>query len=363
MKEIENLISNGVNRSQIAVLYRTNAQSRTIEEALLRENIPYKVVGSFYFYNRKEIKDLISYLKLIYNSDDNISLTRIINVPKRGIGDKTILDLNIKAEENNTSIYNIIESGKAVEFKNIIEKLKEEKEKLTLTELVDKVLDLSGMRASLESEKTIESEIRLENLEEFKSITRNFEENYGIVSLEEFLLEISLVADMTEHKDEVDVVTLMTVHSAKGLEFDYVFLIGLEEGIFPHNNSLMSENEIEEERRLCYVAITRAKSKLWLINATRRTLYGLDSSNPQSRFISEIDDKYLIKEVKEVAPFSKFKVEIDENAEYNLGDKVKHDAFGVGVVVGIDKSILSVAFPHPHGIRKLIKGHQSIKRL
>ncbi|MBE6152127.1 MAG: ATP-dependent DNA helicase PcrA [Firmicutes bacterium] len=363
MKEIQSLITSGVNRNEIAVLYRTNAQSRTIEESLLRENIPYKVVGSFYFYNRKEIKDLISYLKLIYNTDDNISLTRVINTPKRGIGDKTVLDLTLKAEENNLSIYEVIDCGKPLEFKKIIEKLKEEKEKLTLTELVDKVLEFSGMREELEKEKTIESEIRLENLEEFKSITRNFEENYGIVSLEEFLLEISLVADMTEHKDEVDVVTLMTVHSAKGLEFNYVFLIGLEEGIFPHTNSLMSENEIEEERRLCYVAITRAKKKLWLVNASRRTLYGVDSANPQSRFINEINDKYLIKEVKETSNFAKFKVEIDENAEYNLGDKVKHISFGVGVIVGIDKSILSVAFPHPHGIKKLIKGHKSIQKI
>ena len=186
---------------------------------------------------------------------------------------------------------------------------------------------------------------------------------YKLISLEEFLLEISLVADMNEHKDEVDVVTLMTVHSAKGLEFDYVFLIGLEEGIFPHNNSLMSENEIEEERRLCYVAITRAKKKLWLINASRRTLYGIDSMNPQSRFINEINDNYLIKEVKESTAFTRVKVEIDTNAEYNLGDKVKHDSFGIGVVIGIDKSILSVAFPHPHGIKKLIKGHKSIQKV
>ena len=363
MKEIQKLIMAGIDRSKIAVLYRTNAQSRTIEEALLRENIPYKVIGSFYFYNRKEIKDLISYLKLIYNPDDNISLSRVINVPKRGIGEKTILDLTIKAEESNTSIYEVIDSGKPLEFKKIIEKLREEKDKLTLTELVDKVLEFSGIRYELEKENTIESEIRLENLEEFKSITRSFEENYGIVSLEEFLLEISLVADMNEHKDEVDVVTLMTVHSAKGLEFDYVFLIGLEEGIFPHNNSLMSENEIEEERRLCYVAITRAKKKLWLINASRRTLYGIDSMNPQSRFINEINDNYLIKEVKESTAFTRVKVEIDTNAEYNLGDKVKHDSFGIGVVIGIDKSILSVAFPHPHGIKKLIKGHKSIQKV
>lgn len=365
MSEIKKLINEGITRDRIAVLYRTNAQSRTMEESLLRENIPYKVIGSFYFYNRKEIKDLISYLKLIYNPDDDVSLTRVINTPKRGIGDKTIADLNLKADYMNQSLYETIDNGKPLEFKLIIEELRKEKDNLTLTQLVDLVLKKTGMREELEREKTIDSEIRLENLEEFKSITRNFEESYGIVSLEEFLLEISLVADMNEHKDDVDVVTLMTVHSAKGLEFDYVFIIGLEEGIFPHNNSLMSDNEIEEERRLCYVAITRAKKKLWLVNAMKRTLYGMDSVNPPSRFLGEIDDSHLIKEAKEkefeIKP--KFKVEIDKNVEYNFGDKVKHDIFGVGVVVGIDKSVLSVAFPHPHGIKKLIKGHKSIQKL
>lgn len=365
MSEIKKLIDSGVSRDKIAVLYRTNAQSRTMEEALLRENIPYKVIGSFYFYNRKEIKDLISYLKLIYNPSDDISLTRVINTPKRGIGDKTIADLTEKANLYNISLFEAIDSGKPLEFKKIIEELIKEKDNLSLTELVDLVLNKSGMKDELVKEKTIESEIRLENLEEFKSITRNFEENVGIVSLEEFLLEISLVADMNEHKNDVDVVTLMTVHSAKGLEFDYVFITGLEEGIFPHNNSLMSESEIEEERRLCYVAITRAKTKLWLVNAMRRTLYGIDNANPPSRFINEISDKYLIKEAKEknVEIKSKFKVQIDENAEYNFGDKVKHDQFGIGVVVGIDKSILKVAFPAPFGIKTLIKGHKSIQKL
>lgn len=365
MSEIKKLIDSGVSRDKIAVLYRTNAQSRTMEEALLRENIPYKVIGSFYFYNRKEIKDLISYLKLIYNPSDDISLTRVINTPKRGIGDKTIADLTEKANLYNISLFEAIDSGKPLEFKKIIEELIKEKDNLSLTELVDLVLNKSGMKDELLKENTIESEIRLENLEEFKSITRNFEENVGIISLEEFLLEISLVADMNEHKNDVDVVTLMTVHSAKGLEFDYVFITGLEEGIFPHNNSLMSDSEIEEERRLCYVAITRAKTKLWLVNAMRRTLYGIDNANPPSRFINEINDKYLIKETKEknVEIKSKFKVQIDENAEYNFGDKVKHDQFGIGVVVGIDKSILKVAFPAPFGIKTLIKGHKSIQKL
>ena len=365
MNEIKKLIDSGVSRDSIAVLYRTNAQSRTIEESLLRENIPYKVIGSFYFYNRKEIKDLISYLKLIYNPDDDISLMRVINTPKRGIGDKTIADLNLKAESLGKSLYEVIDSGKPLEFKKIVESIRNEKDNITLTELVDLVLNNTGMKDELVKEDTIESEIRLENLEEFKSITRNFEESYGIVSLEEFLLEISLVADMNEHRDEIDVVTLMTVHSAKGLEFEYVFIIGLEEGIFPHNNSLISDNDIEEERRLCYVAITRAKNKLWLVNSMKRTIYGMDSVNPPSRFINEIDESHLIKDTKETpaeAPH-KFKIQIDESIEYNCGDKIKHDTFGIGVVVGVDKSIISVAFPHPVGIKQLIKGHKSIKKI
>lgn len=370
MSEIKKLIDSGVSRDKIAVLYRTNAQSRTMEEALLRENIPYKVIGSFYFYNRKEIKDLISYLKLIYNPSDDISLTRVINTPKRGIGDKTIADLTEKANLYNISLFEAIDSGKPLEFKKIIEELIKEKDNLSLTELVDLVLNKSGMKDELVKEKTIESEIRLENLEEFKSITRNFEEKNGIVSLEEFLIDISLVADMNEHKDDVDVVTLMTVHSAKGLEFDYVFIIGLEEGIFPHNNSLMSGNEIEEERRLCYVAITRAKTKLWLVNAIERTLYGIDKVNPPSRFINEINDSYLIKETKKKAietraiqRKSSFENKVDENAEYKFGDKIKCEQFGVGVVVGIENKVIKVAFPAPYGIRILIKGHKSIQKL
>src|SRR5690606_26964114 len=179
--------------------------------------------------------------------------------PKRGIGSKSIENLIKKANEEEKSIYEIIDGGKELVFKNIIEDIKSNVEKMSLTELVDYVLDKTGYRRELLSEKSMEADIRLENLEEFKSITRDFEERYGVISLEEFLNEISLVSDVAEYKDSDDVITLMTVHSAKGLEFEYVFLAGLEEGIFPHKNSLMSSDEMEEERRLCYVAITRAK--------------------------------------------------------------------------------------------------------
>ena len=364
-EQIKELLNKGVKEKDIAILYRTNAQSRNMEEALLRENIPYKVVGSFYFYNRKEIKDLIAYLKLIYNTNDDINLLRIINVPKRGIGLKTIENLQNKANMLGVSLFEAIDSGKELEFKRLIEKLIAIKENTTLTDLVDQVLDLSGIRSELKSEKTIEADIRLENLEEFKSITKNFEEQTGYVSLEEFLMEISLVSDIEEHKNNPDVITLMTVHSAKGLEFDYVFLIGLEEGIFPHNNSMFELSGLEEERRLFYVAITRAKKGLWLINARHRTLFGNDSFNPISRFINEISDEYLEKDQIEIGSENKKIVidNVDTEATYNIGDAVSHEVFGRGVVVSVDKQLLTIAFPHPHGIRKIIKGHKSIRKV
>ena len=366
MKEIVHLIENHIKPEDIAILYRTNAQSRNMEDVLLRENIPYKVVGSFYFYNRKEIKDLISYMKLIYNQHDDVSLLRIINSPKRGIGAKTIENLTEKANEQGKSIFEVIDSGKELAFKHMIEDLIIREQNLSLTELVEEILIKSGMKQELVNEKSMEADIRLENLEEFKTITKSFEENNGIVSLEEFLMEISLVSDVEDHKNNNHVVTLMTVHSAKGLEFDYVFLIGMEEGIFPHNNSFMNPEDLEEERRLCYVAITRAKKSLWLVNARRRTIYGMESQNPPSRFIDEIDASYLDKDIEEKKElfrfFPKKETLVDKNAEYQIGDHIIHNQFGEGVVVGVDKSILTIAFPHPHGIKKLLKGHKSIQK-
>ncbi|MBQ9071545.1 MAG: UvrD-helicase domain-containing protein [Bacilli bacterium] len=368
VSNIKKLIKENVPLEEICILYRTNAQSRNIEEAFLRENIPYKVVGSFYFYNRKEIKDLISYLKLIYNPSDDISLTRIINVPKRGIGLKTMENLTTKANILNESIFNTIDSGKELEFKKIILELQQMSEQLSLTELVDLVLDKTGIRKELEIEDTIESQSRLENLEEFKSITKSFEEKYGVVSLAEFLDEISLVSDVEEHKNRTDVVTLMTVHYAKGLEFDYIFLVGLEEGVFPHSMCLYSNDEIEEERRLCYVAITRARKDLTLLNTKKRLLYGQDSYNPPSRFIEEISNEYLDKEEIKQNTNSKlnkiFKSSnINQYEEYTPGEKVIHDKYGEGVVISVDKSILTIAFAHPHGIVKIMKGHKSLKKM
>ena len=264
VNEIKKLIEKGVNPKDICVLYRANAQSRTVEEAFLTSNISYNIVGSYAFYNRKEIKDLIAYLKLIYNNKDDVSLLRVINYPKRGIGNKAIENLAIKSNVLYKSLYEVIDSGKELEFKNMIEEIKKEESHLTLTELIDMVLDKSGMKKSLEDEKSIEADIRLENLEEFKSIAKAMEINEGIVSLEELLDKLALVSDVSEQKnDNEDKVTLMTMHAVKGLEYDYVFVVGVEEGLFPHSNSLESNDELEEERRLCYVAITRAKNKLY----------------------------------------------------------------------------------------------------
>ncbi len=364
--EIGNLLIKGAKLDEIAVLYRTNAQSRTIEEAMLRDNIPYKVVGSFYFYNRKEVKDLIAYLRLIYNSCDDVSLTRIINSPKRGIGQKSIDNLVNQASIMGISMYDALSSSKELQFKALIESIKLESQNMSLTEIVELVLERSGLRKELELENSLEAEAKIENLDEFKSITKNFEERYGIISLEEFLAEISLVSDIEEHKDNNEVVTLMTIHSAKGLEFKYVFVIGMEEGVFPHSRSLFDSNELEEERRLCYVAITRAKEKLWLLSAKRRTLYGLDNMNPTSRFVNEISNEYLEKDDLDTnngTSHSFARSRIDESIEYTCGEKVIHDDFGEGVIVSVDKSILTVAFPHPYGIKKLMKGHKSIRKV
>ena len=368
IRKIKELTARNVSYQDIAILYRTNAQSRILEEEMLKENLPYRVVGSFYFYSRKEIKDLIAYLRLIHNTKDNVSLLRIINTPKRGIGLKTIENLTTKADLKNMSIYDIIDSGKELAFKEIIEKLRLIKDDLTLTELIDKVLDASGMKAELESEKTLDAEVRLENLEEFKSITKSFEEREGLVSLEEFLLEISLISDVEEYKDDLNRISLMTIHSVKGLEFDNVFVVGMEEGIFPHMNSLMENSDIEEERRLCYVAVTRAKKQLHLVNARRRTLFGKDQINPVSRFIGEIDSCVIESNLSDEKIKQEVKIDTenmfrDEEIDYQVGDYVYHESFGAGRVVEVSNTLVSVAFKHPYGIRKLMKNHKKLSKV
>lgn len=360
--EIKHLLSEGYKNEDIAILYRTNAQSRAIEDVFLAKGIPYKVFGSYYFYNRKEIKDLISYLRLIYNPHDEISLRRVINTPKRGIGEIAIAAIEERAKQQNISMFDALETRKELEFKEIIEDLIKRSESLSLTELIDEVLERSGMKKELESSKALEDEIRLENLMEVKSITASFEERTGSANLGDFLEEVSLIADISNHTEDGDVVTLMTLHSAKGLEFPVVFLVGMEEGLFPHNMSLM-ENNLEEERRLCYVGITRAKERLYLTNAKRRMLYGKENMNIPSRFISEIDEK-LIEKIgpkEENKVIDKKQMYTNDNNDITEGSIISHEQYGTGVVVKCDGSLISVAFKT--GIKKLMKNHKSIKKI
>ncbi len=364
LSEIENLLKDGYKRSDIAILYRTNGQSRVFEEGLLNKGIACKVVGGYYFYNRKEIKDLIAYLRLLYNPSDAVSLTRVINVPKRGIGEAAIKNLENLALINGNSMYDNLSTKKELEFKYLIEDLRNDVENSSLTDLIDKILVKTGIKDELSSDMSLENELRLENLMEFKSITSNFEEREGNVSLGDFLEEISLIADISQHKEDGEEVTLMTIHSAKGLEFTIVFLVGMEEGIFPHANSIMESDGLEEERRLCYVGITRAKEKLYLTNAKRRMLYGKDTVNPPSRFIKEIDEELIdrgdtIKDDERIESKSMY-VE-GSNNDIVVGDKIDHESLGLGVVVKVDGTLIDVAFKS--GIKKLMKNHKSIKKI
>ena len=364
LSEIEKLLEEGFEKKDISILYRTNAQSRVMEEGLLSKNIPYKVVGSFYFYNRKEIKDLIAYLKLIHNPTDAISVRRIINVPKRGIGEAAIKNIETLSEVNGTPLFENLTTKKELEFKSLIEELIKDSDSMSLTELIDDILEKTGIKNELEQDKSLDGELRLENLMEFKSITANFEEKSGVINLGDFLEEISLIADVSQHTEDGNEITLMTIHSAKGLEFKVVFLIGMEEGIFPHNNSLLEEDGIEEERRLCYVGITRAKELLYLSNSKRRMLYGKDNMNQPSRFIEEID-KELIERLDSI----KDEIKIDTkkmytegaNDDIKMGDTIEHDTLGLGVVVKVDGSLIDVAFKT--GVKKLMKNHKSVKKV
>src|SRR5574344_2488835 len=366
--KIKELINQGYKKSDMAILYRTNGQSRVMEEELLANNIPYKVFGSIFFYSRKEIKDLIAYLRLIYNTNDTISLRRTINTPKRGIGDTAIAKAEALASESHIPLYEALTSERELKFKKLIEELIEDSKNMTLTDLVEDIITKSGMKEELEVEKSLESELKLDNLMEFKSITESFENETGTADLGMFLEQISLISDVSLHSEDGDEVTLMTIHSAKGLEFTVVFLVGMEEGIFPHSNALLESDGLEEERRLCYVGITRAKEMLFITNAKRRMLYGHQTQNMTSRFIAEISDEYLDKEndvkdnIFDEKTIDSSKMYISgNNDDIKVGDKIEHDTLGIGVVVKVDGSLIDVAFKSE--VKKLMKNHKSIRRL
>jgi len=289
--------------SDFAILYRMNTQSRAIEDILRRENIPYKIIGGLKFYERKEIKDIIAYLRLIQNSNDNLSLKRIINEPKRGIGKTSLDKVEQLAEANGISMYEIIKNAEQYglnrvylnsrEFINCIEELKAKKDELTISELIKLTLKKSGYTKALENENTVEAENRIENLDEFLTVAIEFEEEEAENSLSTFLEGITLSSDIDDLEEGEEYVTLMTLHSAKGLEFPVVFLVGMEEGIFPGYKSISEPKELEEERRLCYVGITRAKENLFLTCSKQRTIFGSTSYNPVSRFLNEIPQELL----------------------------------------------------------------------
>ncbi|MDP4171251.1 MAG: DNA helicase PcrA, partial [Bacillota bacterium] len=305
--KIKEMVRDGKKQSDIAILYRTNAQSRVMEEVLLKSNIDYTIVGGTKFYDRKEIKDMLAYLRLISNPDDDISLQRVINVPKRAIGSTSVDKIANFAAMHDLSLYQALESIEliglspkttkaAAEFRDLIKGHTQMQEFLTVTELVEDVLEKSGYREMLKAEKSLEAQSRLENLDELLSVTKNFEETNEDKTLVGFLTDLALVADidsMNDDGEKAEEVVLMTLHSAKGLEFPVVFLIGLEEGVFPHSRSLMEEAEMEEERRLAYVGITRAEQQLFMTNAQMRTLFGRTNMNPPSRFIKEIPEDLM----------------------------------------------------------------------
>ena len=383
----------GYKASEIAVLYRTNAQSRSFEESFMRVGLPYKIVGGLRFYDRKEVKDVIAYLKAIQNPNDNISIKRIINTPKRGIGLATIDKIEQYATENGDSLYGALLdidridslSSRAknsvkpfVDFMNIF---MAKKEIMGIKDFIEELIYASGYIPDLEKENTIEATTRIDNIKEFLSVALTFEEANPEAHMEEFLASVSLLSDVDKTVDEDNMITLMTVHSAKGLEYPIVFLVGMEQGLFPISRAMENDEDLEEERRLCYVAVTRAEQHLIITNAKSRTIYGKTNGTIPSIFIKEMGDAIEKKVEREVTTevrrdrpeeqlykvrdytmpkATKPRPQIIDNKDLdvNLGDKVRHKKWGEGMVVQVkekdgDKE-LSISFDG-NGIKRLLQ--------
>jgi DNA helicase-2/ATP-dependent DNA helicase PcrA len=407
-RNIEKFIDDGRALREIAILYRTNAQSRALEDALRNRGTPYRIFGGLRFYDRKEIKDIIAYLRVLHNPADSVSLRRIINVPARGIGDTTIDKLEKAAQQKGVPLYEAAKdpaaaeiakaaSGKLREFTSFMERLRTDMGNLTLTDLARRVIDDSGYIKALEEERSIEARIRIENLTELLTGTEDFQEQNREAGLDAFLDQVALITDMEQQSAgdgkggaKADSVTLMTLHNAKGLEFPVVFMAGMEEGLFPHSRSAESEEELEEERRLCYVGMTRAKERLILTHASERRLYGYPQANLISRFVEEIPAELVEREGMPVvaagtgrryvqwedavapepavpspwmgsprlekAPTPAKTAKASGKTPYYNGAVVKHAKFGIGTVqrsegAGDDLKI-SVSFPG-HGVKTL----------
>ncbi|WP_353107092.1 DNA helicase PcrA [Acetoanaerobium noterae] len=376
------------NLRDFALLYRTNAQSRALEEALIKHSISYKIFGSLKFYDRKEIKDIMAYLRLVQNPLDDLALKRIVNVPKRGIGAKTLEKLEERALITGESLFGLLHDLSGFDlstkvkttlnkFVMMINSFMDMKEILPLTEFVQKVIDNTKYVEELKAEDTDEARGRIENIEEFKSVVMEFMQNSEEKTLEEFLSSVSLVSDLDSIDEEDDFVTLMTLHSAKGLEFPVVFLAGVEEGIFPISRAMLDENQLEEERRLCYVGMTRAKQILYITYANERTLYGRRNHAIASRFISEIDESLFEENAKieKTKPQSlydrykdKYKIGQDDKPKFDgqdditVGSKIKHPKFGIGMVVAKTGTVYTIAF-EGQGIKQIDTTFISLNKL
>ena len=337
-----------------AVLYRTNAQSRVLEEAMVKIGLPYKIIGGLRFYQRKEIKDILAYLRVVANPSDNMSLLRIINVPKRGLGATAVNKLTAAAEVKNQSIFDTImdaehlsfnaaTQNKLKKFLLMIQDFRDMSKKIAVSDLINYILDKTGYKDELVNDNTNEALSRIENLKELIGAAIEFEERTQEATLENFLTELALVSDVDNLEENSDAVVLMTLHSAKGLEFPVVFLAGMDEGIFPHSRSLLDSNQLEEERRLCYVGITRAKKKLYMTRAWQRSLYGNTSYYTASRFLNEISQEYIIESSYGIANANatttpKPEPDISDKSIgfISPGDRVRHSKWGEGIVLDID---------------------------
>lgn len=378
-EEINNLLlgSEYPAYNDFVVLYRTNAQSRILEEVFLRYGIPYRIVGGIKFYQRKEIKDIIAYLKVVQNPNDSVALLRIINNPPRKIGSKTIESIRNFSLTNNLSFFKgmllaneikDISEKKALsieKFVKLIKDLQEKNKRYTASSMIKYALEMSGYKKFID-DGSVEGEARLENIAELISVANKYDGLEGGLSLNIFLEEISLISDIDTLDDTDNAVTFMTVHSAKGLEFPYVFITGLEEGIFPHSRSMLDVNELEEERRLMYVAMTRAMDRLYLLHARTRMLYGESRSNAPSQFISDIEENFI--ETNFGGHFARQHISVSDigdkpvpvelgkglDIEISKGDRVAHTIFGNGIVVDVTGGVVTVAFEDPKiGVKKL----------
>jgi DNA helicase-2/ATP-dependent DNA helicase PcrA len=373
---VENIGKNSkeVSFPEVAVLYRTNAQSRSLEESFIQQGIPYKIVGGVRFYERKEIKDILAYLRLIFNEYDNTSFERVVNVPRRGIGKKTLAEISHYASEKNLSYLQAVMGGESAtfgsgptEFGKIMADLVQASKTKHLVDFINYLLERTGYMKMLD-DGTLENQTRIENIKELITVASAYDHRDPLEGLESFLDDVSLLEGMSQGEQKVDGVTLMTIHSAKGLEFRHVYVVGMEENLFPHSNTLFNEDELEEERRLAYVAITRAKEQLHLVHTDSRKYFGSIHTNPPSRFLTDIDEELidLISPRGQLGGYSSNAEHTEmfsENINLEEGQKVKHEYFGIGTVKYIDDELIEVDFGSVYGVKELMLEYARLEKV